>query len=332
MNPAVDGAVHLLKFQIIHAFATVCCGCALLFSSTAPVLADAKRVSLWVDMYHGEVISFEDVMEDLAQAKVVYLGETHRIKRHHEWQLRIVQQLQNRQKSLLIGLEQIEDIYQPQVDAFNRGEVNFEEFAEKTDWNQRWPGYRNYQPLMELAQQHQIPLVALNAQAEVIRKIGRHGLPSLSAEERQLLPDEIRWREDTQYRRLLDQLLMVHMPLTPEKLTPVFQAQVSRDETMAENLVQALAALPQETIAVVIAGSGHMDYGLGIPPRITRRLGEHTHRILTFTNSGDLKLTEAEKKMARSIRIHHDDLRFLTRPKSDYLLVTEAAAKDPSVE
>ncbi|MEM6885868.1 MAG: ChaN family lipoprotein [Verrucomicrobiota bacterium] len=269
--------------------------------------------------------TFENVIEDLTQARVVYIGETHRIKRHHEWQLRILKGLHEKQKMLIIGLEQMEDIYQPQLDAFNRGELSFEELAEQTEWSKRWRNFRSYQPLVEFAQENQIPVVALNAKAEVIRKVGRHGLAALEDTERSLLPADIRWENDPQYRQLLDQLLMVHMPLTPEKLTPVFQAQVSRDEAMAENLVLALNARPNETIAIVIAGSGHMDYGLGIPPRITRRLGEHVHRILTFTNSGDLKLTEEEKKMTRSVQVSHDDLRFLTRPKSDYLLVTEAA-------
>ncbi|MEM6821857.1 MAG: ChaN family lipoprotein [Verrucomicrobiota bacterium] len=290
---------------------------------------EKKRLSLWVDLYQGDVITFPTIVHDLSRSRVVYLGETHRIARHHEWQLKIIKSLHKQHSQLLIGLEQIEDVYQKPLDQFNAGKLDFSQLAEEIEWKKRWGNYPSYQEILDFAQKNKIPLVALNAKQEVIRKIGRKGLDALSPEERSLLPQEIQWENDTLYRRLLNKILMVHMPLTEEKLTPVFQAQVSRDEAMAENLVEALKQQDPKTIGVVIAGSGHMNYGLGIPPRVTRRLGEHAHRILFFTNSGDLHLTQEEVKMTRKIEISQDDLRFLQRPKCDYLLVTEASA-DPN--
>ena len=286
---------------------------------------DHSRVNFWIDVYHGDVTSFSHVIDDLLSVRVVYLGETHRIQRHHEWQHRIIQELVKRGKKLVIGLEQIEEMYQEPLNQFNEGKLDYSELAKAIDWNTRWPGYEGYREIIVFAQESNIPLVALNAKAEIIRKIGKEHLDGLSKEERGQLPKMIMWENDPIYRKLLDQIFMVHMPVTSEKLTPFFQAQVARDENMAQNLVKALKQRDSETVAVVIAGSGHMNYGLGIPPRVRKRLGDHKERIILFTNSGDLKLTEEELAISREVKLTPDDLRFLNRPKSDYLFVTEAA-------
>jgi len=39
-----------------------------------------------IDVYAGEPVSEEMMMDDLAQVRVVYLGELHTISRHHELQ------------------------------------------------------------------------------------------------------------------------------------------------------------------------------------------------------------------------------------------------------
>ncbi|MEM9399780.1 MAG: ChaN family lipoprotein [Verrucomicrobiota bacterium] len=281
------------------------------------------KTSLWIDLYHGEVISYEDLIYDLSQARVIYLGETHRIRRHHQWQLKILQALQDKGHQLILGLEQIESSYQKQVEQYNKGKDTFERFATNIDWEKRWHNYIDYQDLVIYAQQKSIPIIALNAKAEIIRKIGRQGLHTLPKAERNQLPKTINWEDDPIYREWLDKILLVHMPLNPEKLPLYFQAQVARDENMAEQLVKALKDKGDDAKAVVITGSGHVNYGLGMPQRVTRWLGEHKKRIILFSDSGELKLTYEEKAIAREIAITHDDLNFIKSPIANYLLATE---------
>src|SRR4028118_1600443 len=51
-----------------------------------------------------------------------------------------------------------------------------------------------------------------------------------------------------------------------------FTAQVLWDETMADKIAQFLKANPNYQV-VVLAGTGHIIYGYGIPSRVARRLG-----------------------------------------------------------
>jgi uncharacterized iron-regulated protein len=51
------------------------------------------RCSLWIDVYRGESLAYEDVLNDLETVRVIYLGEYHTVKRHHEIQERILADL-----------------------------------------------------------------------------------------------------------------------------------------------------------------------------------------------------------------------------------------------
>jgi uncharacterized iron-regulated protein len=109
----------------------------------------------------------------------------------------------------------------------------------------------------------------------------------------------------------------------------VFEAQVARDETMAANIAAARALTGPDgrpRTAVVVAGAGHMRFGLGTPDRVARRLPRATHRLILSTESGQLKLTAADKAAMRDITISHADLRELARPTGDYLRVLPLAA------
>ena len=61
------------------------------------------RCSLWIDVYQGEPLAYEDVLDDLNTVRVIYLGEYHTIKRHHEIQERILTDLAQRGKPLVPG-------------------------------------------------------------------------------------------------------------------------------------------------------------------------------------------------------------------------------------
>jgi uncharacterized iron-regulated protein len=283
----------------------------------------AERRSMWVDAYSGEPVLYDDVLDDLAQARVVYLGEIHTISRHHAWQQRIVEDLAGPGRKLLLGIEQMEAFNQPELDRYNRCEVGFDELARRTDWAKRWANFRDYAGIIEAARRHGAPVIALNARAETIREVGRKGLAGLAPEQRRELPPEMSL-DDPPYEKLLGLRLQVHAMMPPERLRAVFEAQVARDEEMAAVLSSALqTGEGKGRLAVVICGAGHVSYGLGVPTRVRGRLAGVTDRIVLFSESGDLVLSAKERAMAREVRTTHDDLRFLPAPVADYLSVRE---------
>lgn len=286
-------------------------------------IADS-RLSFWLDLYRGEPLRFADITTDLNQVDVVYVGETHTLDRHHNWQIRIFEELiAEKGDQLVLGLEQIEAFQQPAVDRFNTGELDFDQLATEINWSKRWRNYEDYRSLVELAQANGVPVIGLNGRAETIRKIGRGGLDSLGPDEREEFPGDIQLN-DPDYQRLLNLLMMVHAHMDESLLRQIFQAQVMRDEVMADTLARFLSQ-PENTgrTALVIAGSGHLQYGLGMVQRVRNRLPDLDDRIVLMTVSNELVLSPQEEAMARKISISHEDLRFLNRPKADYLQVSE---------
>jgi len=281
------------------------------------------RAALWVDALQGEPLPFEEMMGDLRQARVVYLGEYHSIERHHQLEELVFRALAQRGLPLVLAMEQFEFFCQPALDQFNRGEIGLPELIQQTSWAKRWPGYTNYVPLLAFAARHKVPVLALNAREETIRAVGRSGLAGLKPEQRQELPEQI-VTDDPLYRKLLNRVLGVHMAFDPGKLKPIIEAQISRDETMASRLAAFLASTAgTNRTAVVICGRGHCEYGFGMPARVARRLPGVTQRIVLFSESGDLQLTPQERKEARDVEVSHQFLRDLGRFPGDYFHIIE---------
>ncbi len=282
---------------------------------------DTQRCGFWVDAYKGEPVSYNELISDLSQVDVVYLGERHTLKRHHDIQHKIINDLISRNKNIVLGLEQLEASQQPIVEQYNRGEITYDELAEKINWSDRWDNYLDYRDIVETVHNTGSTIVALNARREIVRKVARKGLKSLSEEERKQLPAEID-TTDEQYRQFMNHTMMVmaHVKDSTEMLDRMFTAQVCRDEAMAENLFKAInSSDQQDAVAVVLCGSGHVSHGSGIPNRLKRRNPQIKERIVILSSSGDVELSEKTKAMSREITITHQQLRGFDRPVADYL-------------
>jgi len=308
------------------------CGLLLLGAgcATAPPQVEvtpATRAAVWVDALRGEPLEFEAVLDDLSTARVVYLGEIHSLPRHHELQAAILAGLAQRGVRLVLAMEQFEYFAQPALDRFHSRDTDLNQLVAEAELDRRWRGHTNYHALLQTARAHQIPVLALNARAETIRAVGRQGLAGITAAQRAELPPEM-VTTDPVYERLATQLLGVHMAFDPQKLRPIFEAQVARDETMAARLAEYLSSPQGEgRTAVVICGRGHCEYGLGMPDRVVRRMPKGTPRIVLFSESGDLQLSEAERKQAREIEVPHQFLRDLGRPPGDYFHIIAPASQ-----
>lgn len=295
-------------------------GCAQLPSrSTTP----PPRAALWVDVVRGEPVSFEDLLDELQTARVIYLGEQHTLARHHERQRAILDGLAQRGVKLVLAMEQFEFMAQPALDRFNTRQTDLSQLIVETDWSKRWRGHTNYHELLLTARQHNISVLALNARAETIRAVGRQSLTNLTAEQRAELPKEL-VTADPVYERLLTKVLGVHMAFDPQKLRPIVEAQIARDETMSARLTEYLSSpAGQGRTAIVICGRGHCEFSLGMPDRVERRMPGAQQRIVLFSESGDLQLTETERKQAREVEVSHEFLRSLGRIVADFLHVVE---------
>lgn len=222
------------------------------------------------------VITPQQALSQLAQADVVYLGETHDDSQDHQTQLEIIQKLQQRNPKIAIAMEMFQRPYQSVLDHYLAGKLNEQELLEKTQYNQRWGfPWEYYAPILRFAQAKQLPVLALNTPTEVTRQVARGGLESLTPKQRKFIPpfSEIRTDND-QYRQMMLNFFQRHQHGnhgSSKNFNKFFLAQVLWDETMAEKITQFLQANPDYQV-VVLVGQGHIVYGHGIPSRVARRM------------------------------------------------------------
>ncbi len=279
---------------------------------------------MWIDVLKGEPVSFKEIVKDLEGVKVVYIGETHTIRRHHEIQESLIKALCGAGKKILLGLEQMESINQVHLDRYNN-KIDFETLAANTDWEKRWSNYRDYRNVLETVKSCGGRVIALNAQLETIRAVARDGL-SLHIEKKTLLP-HIALYPDALYEAYLQKIMNVHGFMHhPKMLKNMVDAQIVRDEAMAQNLNYHMKKEEhREYLSVVLAGSGHVSFGMGIPDRLRKRFPGIRDRIVLVSESGDLHLDARNRPIAREIELSHEDLKAIGRPLADYIHISEPA-------
>jgi uncharacterized iron-regulated protein len=231
----------------------------------------------------------------LAAKRVVFVGETHDRYDHHLNQLEIIRRLTQLDANLAIGVEYFQQPFQAQVDDYIAGRTTENEFLKATDYFQGWGyDYRLYAPIFRFAREQHIPVRALNvpgALPSAIFKAGMAGIATakLTAEQRAYVPKEI-LPADEDYKNRLRQAFAAHGPAKPGDFDHFVEAQLVWDEGMAESAAAYLNANPERRM-VILAGSGHIAFGSGIPKRLERR----THASYAIVlSSGE----EVEARMA----------------------------------
>lgn len=279
--------------------------------------------SLFVDLYAGEPVTMDTVIDDLSSVRLVYLGEIHTIVRHHMFQSEILGKLSERGVKPALAMEMFSEDQQGIVDQWLKGKGDVASLM-KSLGKERWSNLQDYEPLLLRARASGIPVVAINAPDKLVRRVARNGMDGLTDEEKGRIPpgtQNINPLND----KLLRLRLKVHRAFQDKALDNIVLAQAVRDETMARAVTGHLEGpTGKDSLMVIIAGSGHLNYGFGIPER-TFRLNELPYRIILPTESGQLVLSEEEEKQAVPTHVSHSDLKFITSPIADYLYVLPLA-------
>jgi uncharacterized iron-regulated protein len=267
--------------MIIQPVTTMSAFIASLFLLWIPCdLANAfpLEISLEPIIYRSnqEVESAAIVLQDLANAEVVYLAETHDRLEDHQAQLYILQELYRLRPNLAIAVEMFQRPYQSAIDRYLAGKLSEADLQSETQYQKRW-GYpwEFYAPILRFAKAQKLSVVALNTPTEITRKVSRTGLDSLTLAERQWIPPKSAIRlEPEAYRQRIRQIYdEIHAGSgNSASFEKFFLAQVLWDETMADRIASTLQKSP-DTLIVVLVGQGHVLYGDGIPNRVTRRAG-----------------------------------------------------------
>lgn len=219
----------------------------------------------------GDVVDVETILPELAQQRVVFVGESHDRYEHHLAQLAIIKGIHQRYPRLAIGLEFFQWPFQEVLDRFVAGEIDEAQMLRQSEYFSRWRfDYRLYKPILDYARANRITLVALNVPAELTEKVSAGGLAALTAEERASLPADIE-RKDPAYRARVEAVYKLHPQRPDSNFENFLDVQLCWDEGMAATAATFLKANPDHKM-VILAGTGHVIEGTGIPNRLTRRL------------------------------------------------------------
>lgn len=243
------GMASLLAFSIFLASAMGCSG-----------FGGVLRVS------DGRVIVFEEMIREIGNANIVFVGEAHDDKRHHRFQLAVIEALLKAGAPLAIGLEMFRADSQGDLDHWVEGKIGLEEFVKvyHENWGLPWPLYSD---IFLFSRENRIPLIGLNVSGEITKKISRLGFSSLTEEDLKKLPPGISCDVDEAYMDYIRRAYGAHAA-KGKSFVNFCEAQMVWDKTMAWRLTEFLKMNPKRTV-VVLAGAGH-SWKRGIPEQFRR--------------------------------------------------------------
>ncbi|MGC5701997.1 ChaN family lipoprotein [Pseudomonas sp. NFXW11] len=212
----------------------------------------AQDTGTIIDLRSGEVLTPLALVQRLAQAPRLIVGEQHDNADHHALQLWLLRSLavQRPQSSLL--LEMLNPDQQPRVDGLKRsltGQRLPDGLPNLLAWQPGWD-WSLYGPLLGYALKQPYPLLAANLDRQEVRGIYARA-PELSGK---------RSNAGVVIEALSEQIRESHCGLLPASQLPAMLAvQQQRDRRMAERLLAA------PTPAVLFAGAFHARKDLGVP-------------------------------------------------------------------
>ena len=213
----------------------------------------------------------DDIIPQLTASRIIYVGETHDQFAHHMNQLKVIKKIHEAGYQLAVGMEMFQKPFQQVVDDYLAGQIDEYTFLKKTEYFSRWRyDYNLYKPIIDYLKQQRIPLVALNIEGDLTRKVAREGMYGLPGKKKKQLPSDMNFSNET-YRKDLNKVFMVHNKRENlQDFNFFLQAQMLWDEGMAESAHRFLTNHP-ELKMVILAGNGHIRHKYGIPDRLYRR-------------------------------------------------------------
>jgi uncharacterized iron-regulated protein len=219
-------------------------------------------------------LSFGELTDRLLEADLICVGEDHDSELCHRVQLRIIKALHASDARLGVGMEMFQRPYQGALDKYLRGDTTEEEMLKASEYKTRWGFHWSlYQPIADFCKKNGVPVAALNAPKELTAKISKGGIASLSDEDKRALGTvdlHVKAHRDHWYETLAK--MHGKAKVSEDQKERSYQVMTTWDEYMAASAAQFQIARNIRRM-VVLAGSGHIDHGFGIPRRAAARTG-----------------------------------------------------------
>ena len=258
--------VSIASIVVLTILAMHLSACVADFSATGP--APHPLVGRIHDVKRGTSISRDALFRELASADYVLLGEVHDNAEHHRVQADVLRYQVARGRRPALAMEQFDREHQPAIDnVVATGTVlTAESLADAGRFNRKGWQWTFYAPLLGIAAEAQLPVIALNLSRERTRAVSRDGFATLGADAIARLALDRDWtssQQDILQRAIADG----HCGQLPASVLPrMVAAQRARDAWMADALLQRA-----QSGAIGIMGSGHARNDVGVPVYLSAR-------------------------------------------------------------
>ncbi|MHB0959263.1 MAG: ChaN family lipoprotein [Pirellulaceae bacterium] len=282
----------------------------------APPIRNAVSVR---DGRTGEPVTLDTMLDVLAQADAVFLGESHDDETTHRLELAVYEGLQQRKpQQVVLALEMFERDVQPILDDYLAGRLDEAQFlAQSRPWANYQTGYR---PLFEHAKRTQGPVIASNFPRSLRMQITTQGveaLKNLSPEHAHHAPREFHPNTDAYWRRV-DNAIRGHAGMMGSSGTDaqsrLYSTQSLWDNAMGESCADALDKFPGSTV-LHINGGFHSAYWDGAVHQLKIRKPTANIRTVSIIPTSNPAVEEVAGK-----------------PEADFIAFVEARAGDLNEE
>lgn len=275
-----------------------------------PTLEAASAV---YDCAAGAALPLAELLDRLAKADVVFVGETHVDDTTHRLELAILEGLlARRQGKVVLTMEMFERDVQPALDDYLAGKTDEATFLQRS---RPWGNYElDYRPLVEAARAAHVPVVGANFPVMLRRKLGQGGkqaFDALTPAERALMPDTLYPASDAYWQRV-DRAVRGHMGgggggTAEERL---YDGQNLWDNAMGDSVAKAHAAHPDHLVLHVVGGF-HVAFHDGTFAQFRRRSPDAKAVVVELDPTAGLHTARPERD----------------RQRADYLVAAAAIAR-----
>jgi len=272
--------------------------------SESPALAPLIRIAVGET---GEEISLPTLIEELAQADAVFLGETHLDEVTHRTEHAILKGLLDAtHQRVVLTMEMFTREDQAAIDLYLSGEIDERSFLRQARaWSNYQTGYRS---LLETAKRAGIPVIGANLSPGPRRVVGlggREAYESLDEEESRGIARSL-FDNDPLYWERFDRAIRGHGGGLASASDRLYSVQSLWDNTMGESVADALKAHPGYRVLLVV-GAFHTRGGLGTVEQFRRRAPDATVRTVSLVPVHDLADVKPESGDDRADYVIYTD-------------------------
>jgi len=270
--------------------------CAVIQKLKMPSVARIKGISKGFEVgtivrtQTGQVVSFEELMADLENVEIVYVGEKHSNQAHHDIQLKVLKALYEEDPTLLVGMEMFVISDQHVLDQWSAGQLDEETFLNEIGWEEKWKhDFALYRAILDFIREESLRVVAINVPRSIIEKVARVGLDGLSDDERHQIAQGIDTSRE-EHRSYVESVFGTHESDEIGVFEFFYEAQCVWEDSMAQAISRAL----DNKRMIVITGNGHIAHKFGIPYRAFKRTNASFRTVMPLTVGTEVDRDEAD--------------------------------------